>query len=221
MAFCKQCGADLNGANFCASCGTPADGNVVAPQVAADPRQQTLVEMNRMKVYFGTKTDLYKQYDTVAAEVKERTEKSFAGWIIASVLCLIIGMLSKAVFFYIVIVPFIAFYILLKKKNKEKLAEASALLDKLGAELAQFYADYGYCPIGLEYTHPDILPRLCDYVNKGRANTLTDAINRMIEDDDRAQAEADRKEMIRQNAEIAKQTKKASRYAAASFWLKK
>lgn len=212
MAFCKQCGADLNGANFCPSCGTSADGNAVAPQ-AVDPRQQTLTEMNRMIVYFGTKEDVYRQYDTVAAEVKERTEKSFAGWIIAAVISLVIGLFSKAVFFYIAIAPFIAAFILLKKKNSEKLAEATSLMNKLDAELAKFYADYGYCPVGRKFTHPDALPILYDYVAEGSANTPSEAINCMKTDIDRAKAEADRKTMIAQNEEIMKNTKKAAKTA--------
>ena len=184
MAFCKQCGADLNGANFCASCGTPADGNVVVQQAppAMDPRQASLIEMDKMLDYFGGKADLYRQYDSVEAEVKERSERTFLGWSGAAVLCVIIGLFSKAIFFYIAAAPFVAGYILKRKKNKEKLAEVAALMEKLGGELTKLYADYGYCPIGREYTHPDILPALYGYISGGRANTPSEAINRMIEE---------------------------------------
>ena len=223
MAFCRQCGADLNGANFCAGCGTPADG-VVAQQVApvaADPRQQTIVEMNRMQVYFGTKADVYRKYDEVASEVHKRSEDGFFGWIGAAILCVVIGLFSKAIFFYIAAALFVVGFVLKKKKNNQKLAEATALLNKLGAELSQFYEDYGYCPIGIEYTHPDAFSELCAYITKGRANTFSEAINCKIDDDERKKAEDDRKKMIEQNEDIIRETTKARRYSAANFWIKR
>lgn len=223
MAFCKQCGADLNGANFCAGCGTPADGNVAVQQAAPamDPRQASLAEMEKMVNYFGAKADVYRECDAVAAEVKERSERTFLGWIGAAVLCVIIGLFSKAIFFYIAAVPFVVGYVLKRKKNKEKLAVATAHYDKLSNELEQLFVNYGYCPIGQEYTHPDILGILYDLVRKGRATTPGDAVNRYLDDLDKEEQQRKLGEIAESTKQAAKTAKDARNVAVADFLFKR
>lgn len=219
MAFCKQCGADLQGANFCPICGTSAAGNAAPQQL--DPRQQTLIEMNRMQEYFGAKEDLYTQYDAVEAEVAERTQRGFGGWIGAAVICLLIGLFTQAVFFYIAIVPFVAAFVLLKKKNKEKLAQATVLLETLGEEKQKLYNDYGYCPIGLEYTHPNVLPLLCKYVSDGVANTASEALKHHADELARREAAKQAEALIKKQDEMNRELKKQRKIAVANFLLKK
>lgn len=224
MAFCKQCGADLNGANFCAGCGTPADGNVAVQQAApigADPRQRSLADMEHMMNYFGSKTALYDEFDAVSAEVAERTQRGFGGWIGAAILSVIIGLFSNAIFFYIAAVPFVVVFVLQRKKNKEKLAVATARQNELASELDQLYADYGYCALGQEYTKPAILNELYSIVRKGRASTPGDAINIYLADLDKQKAEEQMQALIKQNEQLNKEMKKTRRYAAADFWLKR
>ena len=223
MAFCKQCGADLNGANFCASCGTPADGNVVVQQAAPamDPRQQTLVEMNRLKAHFGAKADVYNEHDKVAEEVKELTEYSAMGWIITAVISVVIGLFSKAWFFFVLPVPLIIAYVLKTKKNKERLALASEKLAKLSDELDQLYTSYGYCPIGKDYTWPTALTLLCGYVDEGRANTFSEAINCLTTDLRELERDKTLNAIAQNTQEAAKTAKDARNIAAASFIFKK
>lgn len=224
MAFCKHCGVDLNGANFCANCGSSADGNITTqqtPPIITDSRQQTLIEMNRMKDYFGSKADLYRAYDTVDAEVKERSERTFLGWIGTAILCVIIGLFSKAIFFYIAAVPFVVGYVLKRKNNKKKLAEITAKCEELGKEKDKLYADYGYCPIGQQYTHPDVLPLLYDYVSGGRANTTSEAINCLVADLKAEEQQETLRNIEKRTEDAAKAAKANRNIAIANFLFKK
>ncbi len=231
MAFCKQCGADLNGAKFCPSCGTAADGEVAVQQahapVGADVRQRSMADMEHMMKYFGAKQAQYDEFDAVCAEVEDRSSRGFGGWIVAAVISVLIGIFAVAGFFFVVAAGCIALYIVLKKKNKEKLAVATARRDELGEELAQYYADYGYCAVGLEYTKPSTLNALYELIRKGRTNTPGDAINIYLADQRDAemlQLQREATEAAKETAIEAKKTRKAARraasYSTASFWLK-
>ena len=183
----------------------------------ADPRQRSLADMEHMMSYFGAKSALYDECDAVAAEVAERTQRGFGGWIVAAIICLLIGLFTQAVFFYIAIVPCVVAFVLLKKKNNEKLAVVSARYDALSKELDQLYADYGYCAVGQEYTRPATLQILYDLIRKGRASTPGDAINLYLSD---LAAEAQQQkldEIAKSTKEAAKTAKDARNIAAARF----
>ena len=229
MAFCKQCGSDLNGANFCPNCGAAADGapNYTGAPVGADVRQRSMADMQHMVSYFGAKKETYDAYEKVSAEVEERSLRSFGGWIGAAIISVLIGLFSEAVFFYIMPVGFIAVFILLKKQNKDKLSIATARQAELHNELEAYFEAYGYCPVGFEYTKPSTLEALYDLIRKGRAATPGDAINVYLEDEHiteliRLQQEATdaAKETAKNTKQAAKSARKAARYASASFWFK-
>ena len=222
MAFCKNCGTDLNGAKFCPGCGMAADGEVAVQQgMGMDVRQRSLMDMENMLQYFGVKQSTYDEFDVMVAEVEERTARSYGGWIGAAVISVLLGIFNEAFFFYVVAVAFVAISILLSKKNKEKLAIAQERVNVLTEELTTYYADYGYCPVGMEYVRPVILHALYDLIRKGRASNPADAINIYL-------ADIQQEEMLqlqREATAAAKETEKASKrtasYTTASFWLKK
>lgn len=231
MAFCKQCGADLNGANFCAGCGTPADGvpmqTYQAAPIGADVRQRSLADFEHMTAYFGAKAPQYKEFDEVSEEVATREAYSCGGWIVGAVVCFLIGIFAKAWFFYLLTVGFITLAVLMSMKNKDKLAAARARQQALYAELEEHYKAYGYCSIGFEYTQPATLAALFDMIRKGRATTPSDAINIYLADleqqkirelQERATAAAE--ETARETKRAAKSARKAAGYASASFWFK-
>ncbi len=223
MAFCKQCGTDLNDAKFCPNCGASAEGEVAAPAApaGADARQRCLADMEHMISYFGAKSAQYDELDLVSEEVEDRSSRGFGGWIVAAVISIIIGIIAKSWFFYVLPIAFIALFILQRKKNKEKLAVATARRDELTQELDQYYADYGYCALGQEYTRPATLNILYDIVRKGRATTPGDAINIHLGDLRDEENKRNQEILIEQNKQLTKEMKKTRRYAAADFWLKR
>lgn len=239
MAFCKQCGADLNGANFCPSCGTAANADIVAAQpqnvapVGADSRQRSLADLDHMMRYFGMKQKQYDDYDTVTEEVETRKSKTHLGLLLTFVGILVFffvigtefsAKISGGLFFG---VPFLIAYILLRRNNKKKLDVALVKQAKLATELNDYYAAYGYCSVGFEYTNPKILYQINDIIRIGRANNPGDAINLLLDDIHKEKMEKEAQatrlaaeEGAAQAKQAAKAAKKSARYSAASFWFK-
>lgn len=224
MAFCKQCGAELNGAKFCAACGASAEG--VAATQPTDPRQQSLAEMQRMKTHFGAKKEQYDEFFKVSQEIVDRSARGFGGWIVGAVIAGLLGILVSMLFF-LATAGCIAGFVVFKKKNKEALAVATTRQNELRAELEAHYEAYGYCQVGLEYTSPEMLDVLHGLILEGRAITLSEAINRFLADIEQAEmhrlqeeATAAAKETAANTKKAAKQAKRAANYASASFWFK-
>ncbi|MBR6772368.1 MAG: hypothetical protein IKM29_03130 [Clostridia bacterium] len=234
--FCGKCGNDAGGAAFCPVCGVAMNGEIVSRQQYVDTvdiaHQRGLEEMTRIYNYFIEKRALYDDHDTTYMKVEKLKSRLFFGWIILAVIGLMIAVIAKSVFFYIISPGFIALYVLFKMKNKKKRVAEELKLSKLEDEIYKHYTDYektyGYvCPVGFKYTRPDVMEALKMIVLDGRADLPKEAIG--VYKDDLAREEykklqEEANNLQREANDIAKKTqkdvKKAKRYAAASFWLK-
>lgn len=206
----------MGDARFCPNCGAGVDGPA-APVM--DVRQRSINEMENMRAYFGVKAAEYDALDAVTAEVNERSAKSFAGYIIGAVISVIIALFGAA-FFWVVAVLCVAGFILFKKSNKDKLTAALARQAALTEELETYYKDYGYCPVGFEYTSPAMLEALYEMIRKGRASNPADAINLLLDDLRQEEMQKTLEETKKAAEETAKQSRKAARYSSANFWFK-
>ncbi len=246
MAFCKNCGTDLNGARFCPNCGT-ADGELVVQQphnvapMGANPRSNSLAEMENMQQYFGIKKPLYDKLDALMAKIEKKRSKKKPGWLIGGILfgLLVLLMASGGMYWYGIVmfgavdVGIFYMYYLQRKKNKEIVNQLLVEQAIVATELMDYYTAYGYCPVGIEYTEPSILYTINDVIRKGRADTPKEAINILLDDMHKEKMEEEAKRAAnaaeataaysRQTAmyskECARAARKAANYAAASFWL--
>lgn len=198
MAFCRNCGSNVEGLNFCENCGTPVETQPVIYQTQGaalnrNNRQQTMAELNSLKDYFGQKKEQYWEKDIQQLEIAKRTEKKYTGLILPSVITGLLGwglfkisygvLLAKLIICFGLPVGLIAAFILLTKKNKEKLKAAQDRFAELERELQEHYSAFGYCPIGFEHTHPWTLDRLERIIQEGLASTLEGALIRMKDED--------------------------------------
>ena len=99
----------------------------------------------------------------------------------------LVGSFSIAVIFYgaAFFVPGIIMLVVNAKNEKKYWKDFEYTADRydfLYNDLNVYYRNYGYCPIGFEYSHPKVLQLVKDMIKSGRANNTTDAINTMIED---------------------------------------
>lgn len=233
MAFCKECGTDLGDANFCPKCGASASGEVAVKQPVsaapdmADVRQRSMHDMEQMLTYFSAKQAQYDEFELVTAEIEERSARTYMGWIIAAVVCVLIAIFSGGIFFFFAAAGFVALFVFMMKKNKERIKIAATRQEELGNELSAYYTDYGYCPVGFEYTKPSTLNAIYDMIRRGRATIPSDAINLYL--NDLHNAEMERQAQIQTEAAIAtaentrqaaKSARKAARYSSANFWFK-
>lgn len=246
MAFCKNCGTDLNGARFCPNCGT-AEGEMIVQQphnvapMGGNPRSNSLAEMENMQQYFGAKKPLYDELDALMAKIEKQRSKKKTGWLVAGILMSLLtwfliscdmNWLGIIIFGAIDLGLFYMFYVQ-RKKNNEKVSVLLVEQATVATELMDYYTAYGYCPVGIEYTEPSILYTINDVIRKGRADTPKEAINILLDDMHKEKMEEEAKRAAnaaeataaysRQTAmyskECARAARKAANYVAASFWL--
>lgn len=68
------------------------------------------------------------------------------------------------------------------KTNRRIIANAKIQFSEIGKELYDYYKAYGNCPVSFENTDPEILGKLCEIAEGGRAFTVNDCL-RVYEED--------------------------------------
>lgn len=231
MDYCKQCGTEISGANYCPNCGLPASEELMNQKEYAgilfgrNLRMDSLAELERMRAYFETKKAEYSECEKLARKILKRSAYSPTGSVVGALACLILGFLYKP--FFVGLAIFVVFAIIRLVGNHRKLKEAKTRLRELNTELTEYYEAYGYCPIGLEYTKPEILFKVSEIIRQGRKETISGAVDRYEEDKHNKLVE----ELARQVANSSTKEVKSWKtpinevetsevYADAVFWLK-
>lgn len=197
MSYCSTCGANVDGLRYCENCGTQVE-EVLIPQPAPvyqgmNARQQTMAELARLKDYFGQMHLEYLEKDMHEEQIQQCREKKYTGLILPAIITGLVGyglfttssgvFLARIIFSFGLPIGLITAFILLTKKNKDKLAQSEARYRELEMELKEHYHAFGCCPIGFDYTHPYVLDRLEEIVRDGFASTLEGALIQMRNED--------------------------------------
>ena len=118
-----------------------------------------------------------------------------------------------------------------KNRSSKQKAEKERLLkhykeryNQLGEDLSNYYENYGYCPVAASYTNPRILREIRKPIEMGRADTIKEAMNLLVQDAHNAEMEA-QAAATAQSASMAAQSaanaargaKVAAFFTAASF----
>ncbi len=186
-------------------------------------REQSMEELRNMYNYFSVKAAQYDELDRLEQHVNQGIRIKNASKIWGLILTIFggcafpIGLASVGSTGTIVSLAIIGLGILLlichssNKKNAIKTLEAERQrIAQLGEELLIHYNNYGYCPLGVEYTYPRILESIYEVFRQGRADTFKEAINLMA--NDAHQAEMER--LQRSTAQAAWQTSASSAVTA-------
>ncbi len=104
-----------------------------------------------------------------------------------------------------------------RKQKAIQLADTQKRLDELGNELIAYYQAYGYCAVSSSYTNPKILATIRDTVWSGRADTIKEAINVMIQDAHYSEMELQATLTANSAASAARGAKAAAFFSAANF----
>lgn len=238
--FCQNCGTQIaDGVAFCSNCGASVNGAVAAPApVAPAPnvydyqmqknaiRQGEIDSLQRTMDYFMQKKDTYEMYDAVCTLVNYYAggaKKSLLVWgaIIATFGFFAAGMGAGGAGVAAFIIPGAAMIvggILMQVNNRKKYAYYQEQYAELSQELYDHYMSYPNCPIGPEYSNPEIIALIMEVLRSGRADTIKESINVLINEANQSDVAA-YLEMIESNtAAINQQTKVAAFFAAASFF---
>ena len=144
--------------------------------------------------HFEPVADDFRRVDAVNDEINFLSHKSYAGVIGAGIVILIIGIIIMLcggipVGIAVLIVAIVLFVVPGVQKNNdqqtiENLKEEKRELSRL---LFDKYNEYPNCPVGIEYCRSDVLYDLYEYLRKGRAETIKEAINLLESDEHNAE----------------------------------
>lgn len=202
MAFCSNCGTNLNGQSVCPGCGTPAGqtiavaGNTSVIQGAPkSDRSMALAQLDDVITHFCDVEDDYNLFVKDTTELGERKKKATLAWLFAIPVIWIVGLIvggvtplgQSSVIGPIYMLLLIILPIVLPIRAKIKNVKAIKRLDKETSELVDkivqhYYSYEGEMPIGFEYYNTDDLYSLRNMLTSGRATNIPQAINLLLDD---------------------------------------
>lgn len=108
----------------------------------------------------------------------------------------------------------------IKEYNEKKasiLKQYEDRLYELAEELNNHYLNYGYCPVAASYTNPQILTLIREPIDLGRADTIKEAINVMIQDSHNSEMELQAQMAAQAAASTARSSKATAFFTAGTF----
>ncbi len=102
-----------------------------------------------------------------------------------------------------------------KKSLKKYIARES----ELAIELTDYYNSYGPCVIGAEFTNPRILELIGNVLRQGRADTIKEAINILLDDAHKTQMELNAQLTALSARQAAGGATAAAAFSAARFFI--
>ena len=239
---CLNCGSMLEeDSRSCKNCGAPT-GEImqVVPQSNVDQRKKIrsdeCEELDRMIRHFSKKSAEYARYDQLCELIDPRHVKKKVGLLVwGIILCTIaamffscgtsfdapsLGLLAFGLLFVCGGLIMIIGFIVNSKNKNANYRNTCREFDALTEKLYRHYLDYGPCLVSAEYTNPSNLRAIRDTVSSGRADTIKEAVNILVEDAYRNNMSA----MARQTAIAADAAARGARaaavFSAARFFIR-
>lgn len=236
MSFCSKCGEEIIGdGNFCQKCGAPINGvseNVAIKNVSTeqqrgsgkDLRSESLSQSQNLYDYFIKKSNEYNQLDILNAKINtfsNRKKRTVTAVDVVGVIIVVFvsyklenvsenaAIVVGGLLVVLASVAGIVTSMKLKKKNKEDIK----LRDSIASELTAYYNAYNNCPIGIEFSNPKDINLIMNTIRSGRADTISAAINIILDDEHKANMERKAGEIAQATAETAKAAKAAAGFS--------
>lgn len=202
-------------------------------------RQNELNTMDKLINYFSAKQHLYDEYDYASNMIYRLSRggaKAALVWSIILLSAALVFFISSitsgtndlyssyeqeemaATFVILGVISLVAgggllgLFLGLKGKRRRQLAHFTDRYFQLSDELYRYYCGYANCPIGPEYTNPTNLAVVKRTIISGRAYTIRDALNILVEDAHRARME----DIATQTAQYAQQAAQYAQQTAAN-----
>ena len=146
--------------------------------------------------HFSKKADQFKDYDYFCNRVNyyaQGASSALLAWgcIIASFSLMLMAILASEnntvdlpVVAIILLIPgllMVAGGVIMKLCSCKKFQKSLEAYAQLSEELNEHYANYPNCPVGAEYTNPEILKQFLYTLQSGRADTIKESINLMVD----------------------------------------
>lgn len=201
--FCMYCGKELpDNAMFCSGCGKKADLSSVEPEYHTQGTQQNSEDiidaLKTCKSIFAPVQQKYDSRNQLQVSLSSKTNY-FILFVVFIVIGFVLGNALDYTFWEMgiqtlgvmscwigigIVVPLL---ITLKIKSNER--NQAAMLVNLNSELEANYQTKNLpVKLAFEYSDPRIIDVLIDILKKGRADTIKEAINCMLDDQYKAEA---------------------------------
>ncbi len=201
--FCSNCGRQIpDNSLFCNECGNSVSSNVTSNPIAQMEnqfqmqknaiRQSEIQALEQALTYFSQKIGVFNEYDAVSNYVDYYRRGAKSGLIVWGAILSTLGFLLAISDVSIAIYAILIFLlpgtvmilggILMKINNRKKLNLYTQRYYQLSIELSEFYAQYPNCPVGREYINPNILAVVMRVLKSGRADTIKEAINLILQE---------------------------------------
>lgn len=241
--FCQKCGFQMDdNSKFCPQCATPAGG--VAPAVNPQPVYDYQAEKNAIRQsetevvlnaynHFLVKQTAFDEYDQVTSAISHYRRKNAIPMIVwgcillAPVLILGLLLASQEIgFLYLAIIMMIPGAALLAGGItkllcvRKKIATLEQRYAQLSVELYNHYLNCPNCPVGPEYINPKALYKIITVLRSGRADTVKESINVIVNDANSARVGQYLHNLQVTTNQINAQTRVAAVFAAGNFFLK-
>lgn len=196
---------------------------------------ELLSELKKANEYFSVRLSDYnmistleKQYNeignvTKASDVMKFGFKGVAMFLFATFIFMLLGW--ETCFFITLLISAASMLIIIggivlaiidnsndykrwKKFDSQK-DQVEAKAEKLFNELKRYHADYPDCPVSFEYSYPPTIEEVISLISSGRADSLKEAIQCMIDDEYK-------EKMLGLQAEAAKNAKEAANAASSA-----
>ena len=235
--YCQNCGTEIqDGSQFCPNCGQRADSaqavgmqqsNNYGINQRVGVRQEEIAELNKMISYFSQMSAQYEEYDRVREMINPKYLRKRVGLLVWGIIICVIGLIFAFIPVWALaalLLPggalMIFFYIYTSYSRNKNYAINCARYDELTAQLYQHYLNYGNCMVSAEYTNPSNLQAILNTIQSGRADTIKEALNILIEDAHRMNMETLATQTAVATAAAARGAKTAAVFSAANFFLK-
>lgn len=236
--YCNNCGMqNPDGATYCNGCGKPI---TVKPETDSNNdrksnRNSEIIALERMIRYFSKMSDKYDEYDRLTSKLNLYSKGKHHALLIWGIILLVVGSLvfsatsaqfSNGINGFLSLVcllpggGMIVGYIFYSRNFNRNIYRFTEERDMIAEELMEYYNNYGECSVGAEYTNPVNLSIIKDTIQSGRADTIKEAINILIDDTYRNKMQQLATQTAANTAATARATKATAVFSAANFFLK-
>jgi rRNA maturation endonuclease Nob1 len=229
--YCVECGHALpSEAKFCNACGKRQDAKAMPAEPRASSanlgRPVLLKRLDDAIAHLSRKQQHYDYFDKLVAEKAARQSRSYAGSVFGFAILGLIVFVVLALFFEISGWP--AFFVTVlgigfiggtwsNSANVKRLEVIEREITGTERGLRSHFSELRDCPVAFEYSNPRVVSEIRRLISAGRADTVKEAINCMIEDVHREKVLAQQQEIARQAKKAADAAGTASLFTAATF----
>ena len=201
--FCTYCGKQIDDQSaFCMYCGKNIS-NTFKPQHVEQGVDEFKIQKENIResetkalqeaiAYFSIKKDVYYEYDNICELVDKYSKGAKSTLLVWGSIFSTIGLVGQlsssgdaGVCLILLLLPglmMIGGGIAMKVNSAKKYNSYQEKFTMLSQELYQFYSNYPNCPIGFEISNPRILTQILYVLQSGRADTIKESINLLIND---------------------------------------